>query len=299
MTRTHSAWAVQVVLLVSLAIWGLNITIVKQLTGFLDPTMIATLRMLVAGVTLTAIWSVRRPSLARLDRRQWASLGGCAFLMVYMNQLLYTEGMVRTSATNGALIMALGPLMSALCAALAFRERLGVVRLTGVLLGFGGVAVIILGQGDAQIGVMGGGDLLVVAAVLSFAVGGTLIQGIARRLDALTISGVIYVLGALMLVGHFALWGPGTAGTLPDSGWLWFLIIFSGSVSTAIVNLIWNNAIARIGVARAAVFLYWVPVFGAALAALLLGETLGWNHLVGLAGVMAGTWLGTRTPKTA
>ena len=137
------------------------------------------------------------------------------------------------------------------------------------------------------------------AAVLSFAAGGTLIQGIARRLDALTISGVIYVLGALMLVLHFVLWGPGTDGTLPDSAWLWFLIIFSGSVSTAIVNLIWNNAIARIGVARASVFLYWVPVFGAAFAALLLGERLGWNHLVGLAAVMAGTYLGTRQRPAA
>ena len=291
--------AVQAVLLVSMAIWGLNITIVKQLTGFLDPTIIAMLRMVVAGATLAAIWCVRRPSLARLDRRQWASLAGCAFLMVYLNQLLYTEGMVRTSATNGALIMALGPLMSALCAALAFRERLGPLRLFGVGLGFCGVAIIILGQGGTRFAAMSGGDLMVVAAVLSFAIGGALIQGIARRLDALTISGVIYVLGAVMLVAHVSLWGPEVGGALPDGAWLWFLIIFSGSVSTAIVNLIWNSAIARIGVARAAVFLYWVPVFGAAFAALLLGEALGWNHLIGLVAVMGGTWLGTRTRPIA
>lgn len=299
MIHVRGALAVQAVLLGSMAIWGLNVTIVKQLTNTLDPTTIAMLRMLVASTTLVAIWFVRRPVLARLDRRQWTGLIACAFLMVYMNQILFTEGMVRTSATNGALIMALGPLVSALLAALAFRERLGPLRLFGVLLGFGGVAVIILGHSGAQLAVMGAGDLLVVAGVLSFSCGGALIQGIARRLDALSISGIIYAMGTLMLIAHAGLWGPGYGGALPDSPWLWFLIVFSGAVSTALVNLIWNNAIARIGVARAAVFLYWVPVFGAAFAALLLGERLGWNHLAGLAAVLVGTYLGTQSRKPA
>lgn len=297
MIRARGALAVQMVLLVSMAIWGLNITLVKQLTSALDPSTIAMLRMLVASATLVSIWLVRRPARVRLDRRQWAGLAACAFLMVYLNQIFFTEGMVRTSATNGALLMALGPLVSALLAALAFHERLGWVRLCGVALGFGGVAVIILGHSGARLAVMGVGDLLVIAGVFSFSCGGVLIQGIARRLDALTISSIIYALGALMLIGHAGFLGAGYDGVLPDSVWLWFLIVFSGAVSTAIVNLIWNNAIARIGVARAAVFLYWVPVFGAAFAALLLGEHLGWNHLAGLVAVMVGTYLGTRPRK--
>lgn len=295
MSDLRDRYGIQAVLLLSMAIWGLNVTIVKQLTNSLDPTMIAMLRMLVASATLTTIWLIRRPVLARLDRRQWMGLAACAFLMVYMNQILFTEGMVRTTATNGALIMALSPLASGIIAAIAFGERLGPVRLLGVLLGFVGVAIIILGHAGANLAEMGVGDLLVVAGILSFSSGGAFIQGIARRLDALTISGIIYVMGAMMLIAHTGLWGPGYGGALPGSAWIWFLIIFSGSVSTAIVNLIWNNAIARIGVARAAVFLYWVPVFGGAFAALLLDEHLGWNHLVGLVAVMAGTYLGTRT----
>src|SRR5690606_31964762 len=117
----------------------------------LDPTTIAMLRMLVASTTLITIWFIRRPALVQLDRRQWTGLAFCAFLMVCLNQLFFTEGMVRTSATNGALIMALSPLVSAVAATIAFREQLGLVRLIGVLLGFGGVAVIILGNTGAQL----------------------------------------------------------------------------------------------------------------------------------------------------
>jgi drug/metabolite transporter (DMT)-like permease len=72
------------------------------------------------------------------------------------------------------------------------------------------------------------------------------------------------------------------------------LLLFSGVLSTALGSLVWNQAIARIGVARAAVALYWVPIFGVGFAALWLGERLTAWHAVGFVGVMLGTWLGTR-----
>lgn len=292
-----SPLAIQGMLLVSMAIWGLNVTMVKELTDSFAPEHIAMMRMVVACVTLTVVWLVQRPAPVRLDRRQWAGITVCAFLMVYINQIFFTEGMLRTTATNGALIMALSPLVSAVVASIAFREALGPVRLFGVLLGFGGVAVIILGHAGSALSVMGMGDLLVVAAIVSFSTGGAVVQGITRRLDPLTMSWAIYSVGAVMLVLHTTLMGSPMDGAamLSVGLWPWVLIVVSGSIATAIVNLIWNNAIARIGVARAAVFLYWVPVFGVVFAAVLLDERLGWHHLIGLVAVMAGTYLGTRS----
>jgi drug/metabolite transporter (DMT)-like permease len=73
-------------------------------------------------------------------------------------------------------------------------------------------------------------------------------------------------------------------------------VLFSGLAATAFGNIVWNRAIATIGVARTAIFLYWVPIFGVAFAALLLGEALSWWHLLGFVAVMGGTWLGTRRP---
>src|SRR5690606_8185848 len=83
MIRLQGQVGIRAVLLVSMAIWGLNVTIVKQLTTGLDATTIAMLRMLVASTTLATIWVLRRPALGRLDRRQWLALAACAFLMVY------------------------------------------------------------------------------------------------------------------------------------------------------------------------------------------------------------------------
>lgn len=296
MKRPNAATTTQLILLASMAAWGLNITMVKQLTVYFDPVVVATLRMGVACLTLLLIWALRRPAWRALEARQWLGITACAFLMVYLNQILFTEGMMRTSATNGAMIMALSPLVAAVLASIAFRERLGRIQMLGVLLGFGGVALIILGHSGAQLTVMGIGDLLVIGAIVSFCSGGVVIQGITRKLDAFTVSVLMYALGAVMLLLHSGASSADLAGAAFSAGlWPWAIMLFSGIVATALVNLYWNAAIARIGVARVTVFQYWVPVFGVAFAALLLDERLGWNHMIGLAAVMAGTWLGTRS----
>ena len=140
---------------------------------------------------------------------------------------------------------------------------------------------------------------MLVAAVVSFAAGGAIVQRLAKQLHPLTISWAIYVVGSFLLAVHATLESPaiGFDGLFP--GWRpWAFILFSGVMATALSNLVWNRAIARIGVARTAVFLYWVPVFGDSFAAMLLGERLNLWHLFALHAVMGGTYLGTRQPAT-
>src|SRR3546814_11146069 len=73
-------------------------------------------------------------------------------------------------------------------------------------------------------------------------------------------------------------------------------MVFTGIVATAICNMFWNRAIAELGVARTSLYQYWIPVFGVGFAMLLLGEPFTAWHLVGLLGILLGTYLGTRRP---
>jgi drug/metabolite transporter (DMT)-like permease len=297
MPTTRQSLAVQGALMAAMAVWGLNLAAVKVLTHWFEPATLAAVRMVVACFALTAIVSWRRCRIAALSRRQLAAILLCAVLMVYLNQILFAEGITRSTATNAALIMALSPLVSSLLAAVAFGERLTRQRACGVLLGFGGVAAVVLSHPGAGLSSAGAGDLMLVAGVVSFACGGAIIQRLARQLHPLIISWAIYLAGALLLVAQVVLGGTKvTQAALFPGWWPWALVLFSGVMATAVSNLIWNGAIARIGVARTAVFLYWVPVFGVAFAALFLGEQLTWWHLAGFVAVMGGTYLGTRQP---
>lgn len=69
-------------------------------------------------------------------------------------------------------------------------------------------------------------------------------------------------------------------------------------VSTGIGNLAWNRAIGVVGMARAAVWLYWVPLFGMASSVVFLGEPITAWHVMGLGLVLLGTRLGTRNAQS-
>jgi drug/metabolite transporter (DMT)-like permease len=282
-------------LLGTMAVWGANLSVVKLLFESLEPMLVAVLRMAVSALALSAVVAWRRQPWPRLRRSQWLTLVACAVLMIYLNQIFFTEGVARTAAANAALIIALNPLVSALTAALLLGDRLTRSRIAGVVLGFSGVAAVVLHRPGAALGSSGLGDLLMFGSVLTWVAGGVLVQRLSRELDSGLISAVMGVIGTLLLALHLGLrpepvvvqWARITPLTV-------LLLVVSSLLATAGGALVWNRALVVIGVARTALYAYWVPIFGVLFAVLLLGEPLTVWHGVGLAAVLGGTWLGTR-----
>ena len=71
---------------------------------------------------------------------------------------------------------------------------------------------------------------------------------------------------------------------------LGYAVIFPSTLA----YLFFNRGLALIGPNRAAPFFHLVPVFGSAMAILLLGEQLRLFHLVGYALVLAGVVIASR-----
>ncbi len=292
--------SMQLLLLATMAMWGANLSVVKLLLESMEPVLVSLLRMLVAAVAVAGVVLLRiarqRMAWPPLSRRQWLALAGCAVLMVYLNQIFFTQGVARTAAANAALIIALNPLVSSLLAALLLGDRLTPQRIAGVVLGFGGVAAVVLNRPGMALDGGGLGDLLVFGAVLVWVLGGVMVQRLARGLDPLFISAVLNVIGSGLLLVHVAVRPAPLVFDASQFGLhTALLVLVSGLLATALGGIVWNRALMVLGVARAALYAYWVPIFGVAFAVLLLGEPLTLWHGVGLAGVLAGTWLGTRS----
>ena len=290
----QGASAMRWLLLATMAVWGLNLSVVKLLIERFEPMLVAVLRMAVAAVAITVVLRWRRLPWPRFTLREFALVLVCAVLMVYLNQFLFTEGVARTAATNAALVIALNPLVSALVAALLLGDRLTPRRLAGVALGFGGVAMVVLHRQGAALATGGLGDALVLASVLSWVLGGALLRRLAAGRDSASVSWAVHGTGTLMLAADLLVLRPVPLGGLArfgavDAG----LLVLSGVFATGIGALVWNRALVTLGVARTALYTYWVPIFGVAFGVLLLGEPLTAWHLAGLAAVLAGTWLGT------
>ena len=278
----------------TMAIWGLNLSVVKWLLTSQPAVAVASLRMVVGAVFLTLtlrVW-LRRPWPA-LNRRQWAWILACAVMLVYVNQICFVYGVRGTTAANAALIVALNPLLSSLLAVVCFGERLTAARIAGIGLGFGGVATVVAHQPGHVMGLPGLGDLVVLASVMSWAAGGAMVQRMAGRIDTVSISWAVYNIGALMLLVHLCLW-PAPLDWPALTPLAVLALLLSGLLSTGASALVWNRALLTLGVARTALYAYWVPIFGVLFAVLLLGEPVTVWHGVGLVAVLSGTWLGTR-----
>lgn len=300
---THDSAAerkVQAVLLVAMAVWGVNLSVVKALTTSMDLMVVATSRMLVAALALSVLVLPTIHRLRGLDLRRISGLMLCALLMVYANQILFASGLQRTTATNAAIVMACSPLVSSLVASLLLREPMSARRLFGIAIGFAGVATVVLNRQGASLAQGWLGDLLLLSSVGCFAVGGAMVQRMSQGLSALEISWVLHAAGVAMLCIHVLLGGTPLIAPLSAAGpKSWALIAFSGVGATALAAIAWNRAIATIGVARTALWFYWVPIFGLGFAALALGEPLSWWHAVGLVAVMVGSMIAMRRSAVA
>lgn len=283
-------------LMATMVIWALNVTAVKWLTGALDVMLVATLRMACAALVLVLLLYFGRQAFPRWRGRMLALACACALLMVYGNQAIFALAMQKTTATNAALILALNPLLNGALESLFFSKRMSPQYWSGGLLAVAGVATVILNGPAIRLSGPSAGDLLVFASMLSFSLGVLIMQRLSRDKAPLAINVFLYLVGTLALFLHTGLVVDVSFDALRGLRWqVWTVVVFSGSIASALGAIAWARGVAAMGLGKAAIYMSWVPVLGVACGALLLGEKLTQWHFFGMILVLTGTVMSSLT----
>jgi drug/metabolite transporter (DMT)-like permease len=275
--------------------WAGNIVLARHVGNRVPPITLTTIRWF--GVFLILLpfawphlgrdWPALR---ARLPLMLFLSLIGFA----YNNAISYWA-MQYTEALNALLIQSSGPLFVALWSLVLFGVRLTGAQFAGIAISLAGVLTIVL-RGDltALAGItFNKGDVMFASSLVSFGLYSALIP---RRPKTHQLSFISFTTccGALMLV-PFSAWEFATGARLQFDALtlatLGYVLIFPSTLA----YLFFNRGVALIGPNRAAPFFHLVPVFGSAMAILLLGERLRPFHLIGYALVLAGVVIASRT----
>jgi drug/metabolite transporter (DMT)-like permease len=155
-------WAALVVVYV---VWGSTYLFILLASRTLPVFVMSSLRFLIAGGLLYA-WSVRRGDRTgdRPGRRQWIAAGivGAALFLVGNAGVAWAEKRVETGVAS--LVIAAVPLWMALFDRIACGQRLSRTAVTGLGLGFGGVALLAWPSGPSHVDVEGAIALLVSGA---------------------------------------------------------------------------------------------------------------------------------------
>lgn len=274
-------------------VWSLQQVSLKAVSAQASPVLVVALRSAVALALLAALmWrSGGAPGLARW--RPGAVAGG----LFALEFLLVGEALRHTAASRVVVFLYTAPLFAAIGLHLRLpAERLGARAWAGIALAFGGIALAFLGGEDAAPGGPPAGRLLgdMMALLAGAAWGATTV---VLRCSTLAAAPATETL-AWQLIGAAALLPLAAA---LGGGWhfeptpaVWAHLAFQALVVSFASFLAWCWLLRRYLAARLGVYAFLTPVFGVALGAALLGETLEAAFVAGSALVLAGVGLVSR-----
>lgn len=214
------------------------------------------------------------------------------------NTLLYI-GMQTTTATTGSLMNSLIPLYVLIISILFLGHKPSQRQLLGLLLSFAGVLAIISRLDSQTLANLEftQGDLWLLMATFTWGVYSVLLKPL-RPVDmtGLSFLGSTAFLGTLALLPLYWLNPLGEVMPAPDQQ-LIGVLIYTSIFPSILAYLAWNHGLAVMGANVGSQFVHFSPVFGAALAALILGERLHSYHWAGAALIGAGLYLSLRSPS--
>jgi drug/metabolite transporter (DMT)-like permease len=254
--------------------WAGNIVLARYVAGHVPPLTLSCLRWYGTFLILLPFaW----PHL----KRDWPVL--CAHLPLLLllsvlgfayNNAISFWALQYTEALNALLIQSAGPLFVALWTLVLF-------------------TIILRGDWSALAGIrFNRGDLMFGSSLLAFGAYSALML---RRPVTHPLSLICFTTccGATMLV-PFSIWEYWAGLTLKFDAISLVTLGYTVIFPSTLAYTFFNRGLALIGPNRAAPFFHLVPVFGSAMAIVLLGEQLRLYHLAGYALVLAGVVIASR-----
>ncbi|WP_417838204.1 DMT family transporter [Tritonibacter scottomollicae] len=262
--------------------WSSAFTSARIIVVDASPLFSLAMRFLISGVIGVLIARALGQTW-RLTSGQWKAtiVFGVCQNALYLG--LNFVAMQWIEASLAAIIASTMPLLVALASLIVFHEKIRPLGLLGLVAGVAGVGLIMgtrIGAGVDLVGVAfcGLGVLALTAATLA-------LRG------ATSGGNFMMVVGLQMLIGSAVLFPAAlTFETIRvDPSWpLAIAFIYTTLVPGLAATLIWVMLLNRIGAVRAATFHFLNPVFGVAIASILLGERLGVLDVVGVGIVTLG-----------
>ena len=238
------------------------------------PGQVALLRFGTASLVLVcyaAVTHMRLPARKDLPRIVLAGLLGITVYHVALN-----FGEVHVSAGAASLLIAAGPVFTAIMSVVFLRERLTGIGWLGIAIAFAGVAVISLGES-------GGvrfepAALLVLMAAVSTAAYFIITKRALRGYSPLEFTAYAIWAGTVPML----VFAPGLARQLPHAAPSATLaVVYLGVFPAAIAYVQWSYALARMPASLLSTFLYLTPVLAMAIAWVWIGEVPALLTIVG------------------
>jgi drug/metabolite transporter (DMT)-like permease len=229
-------------------------------------------------------------------KKDFIKILGCAFFGIAANQLLFYEGLNRTSPINASLLQCCVPVFVLIFAVFAKEEKLTFKKIAGIGIGALGAVMLLMSASTQSSGPHFLGDSLIIINALSYGVFLVILKPLMAKYNGLTIVAWIFFLGTFFTLPY----GYKDTMAIEWSKWpmyaffsLAFILIFS----TIIAYYLNVSVLKSINPSVAGIYIYLQPVLTTLIAVVLGKDVLTFEKTGYSILIFAGVYLVSRKDK--
>lgn len=249
---------------------------------------LAMIRVTIGFVLLSAItllWDWR--GLLSLGLRDITQLTVVGFLGVF-SYAVSAYGLMQTSVTHFSLIYSLLPSGTAMLSVSLGKERLGVPKLTGIVLSLVGCVVAVVGEASSTEAGFRVGDVYVLLFTIMMSAHIVFSAGTVRRFGVMVSNTVMFGASALLLLASSWQW---TQPKHEDLSPIILVAVVYVGFATAGVFMLRCRALQSLPPATVGTFHNLIPIMTILLAYVFLGESISVQTFIGATAVVVGAEL--------
>ncbi|MDP8220747.1 MAG: DMT family transporter [Candidatus Stygibacter frigidus] len=277
-----------IAVILAMFFWASSFIAMKYIFVYMGPFTMTFLRLLIACIIMPALYYLS-PQRDRIKLKHIPKFMLLAFFEPFIYFIGESNGMQYVTASFGAVIISMIPLITPIIAWFIIKEPVTKWGISGAIISFLGVALILLEANEISATLKG--MALLFLAVFGAVGYGILLRQITMEFKPVTIVtvqtflGMLYFLPVFLLVEgkHFFSNIPPLTAFYPVLG----LAVFCTCGSF----LLFTYAMKNIGLNNANIFSNMIPVFTALLAFFILHELISLRKLTGIIIVVAGLFI--------
>lgn len=277
-------------ILITNIIYGANYSIAKEVMPvYIQPFAFVLLRV---GAALLLFLMVStffiKEKIDKKDLPRLALLGICG---VAINQLLFLKGLSLTTPINASIIMISNPIAVLLFAAFALKEKIGINKIAGILMGIGGALLLLLFNKTFSFGSDTlAGDIMVLINSLSWAFYVVLAKPLMKKYNAFTVVKWVFLFGFLYVLpfGYSEMtivdWK-----SIPQLGW--YCILFVVIATTFIAYILNTYALKALSPSVVSIYIYLQPFIATVIAVIFGKDQLDARKIISALLIIGGVYL--------
>jgi len=267
-------------------IWGASFLFARIAVLEVAPMILVFWRVALAAVVLNVIL-LFRSGLFYGDTKLWLAFAGMGLLNNIIPFSLIFYGQQEIGAGLAAIVNAMTPIWTVLIAHVATAdEKMSRNKAVGIALGFAGVAVLIGAAALEGLAASVLAQIAVLGATISYGFASVFGRRFAKTPPLQTARGQL-TMSSLIMLPILPFIGATLSFSWPSQAAIWSIILLA-VVCTALAYLLFFRILARAGALNISLVTFLVPLSAIVLGVIVLGETLEWRHLIGLAIILAG-----------